>query len=79
MGLSMNGNGRFRQVRWRVRSLAIRNPQRLYAGQESVSEDKQSELHGDMQSRAEMPRPSSESVLGSNNSVGPYPPWALEA
>ena len=38
----------------------------------------QSELHGDMQSQAEMTWPSSLR-LGSNNTVGPYPPWALEA
>jgi hypothetical protein len=31
-----------------------------------------------MQSQAEMTWPSSFR-LGSNNTVGPYPPWALEA
>src|SRR5882762_9528569 len=37
-------------------SVAIRNPQRLYAGRRR-SPKIQSELHGDMQSRAEMIRP----------------------
>ena len=38
----------------------------------------QSELHGDMQSQAEMTWPS-RVARGSNKTVGPYPPWALEA
>ena len=38
----------------------------------------QSELHGDMQSQAEMTWPPSF-ALGRNKTVGPYPPWALEA
>jgi hypothetical protein len=40
----------------------------------------QSELHGDMQSQAEMtwpPRLGDLCRAGSNNTVGPYPPWAL--
>ncbi len=32
VALSMNGSGRFRQVRWRE-LVALQNPQRLYAGQ----------------------------------------------
>jgi LAGLIDADG endonuclease len=32
LALSMNGSGRFRQVRWRE-LVALQNPQRLYAGQ----------------------------------------------
>jgi hypothetical protein len=39
---------------------------------------RQSELHGDMQSQAEMTWPPSPQ-LGSNNTVGPYLPWALES
>jgi hypothetical protein len=38
----------------------------------------QSELHGDMQSQAEMTWPPSEE-LGSNTTVGPYLPRALES
>jgi hypothetical protein len=37
----------------------------------------QSELHGDMQSQAEMTWPGAEASSG-NNTVGPYLPWALE-
>ena len=32
VALSMNGGGRFRQVRW-AELVALQNPQRLYAGQ----------------------------------------------
>ena len=32
LALSMNGSGRFRQVRWNE-LVAVQNPQRLYAGQ----------------------------------------------
>jgi hypothetical protein len=39
----------------------------------------QSELHGDMQSQAEMSWPSIERWIGSNKIVGPYLPWALES
>ena len=38
----------------------------------------QSELHGDMQSQAEMTWPPME-IVGSNKTVGPYLPWALES
>ena len=38
----------------------------------------QSELHGDMQSQAEMTWPSEQTVLGSNTTVGPYPSQAQE-
>ena len=52
--LSMNGGGRFRSVRWRE-LIASQNPQRLYAEQRLDDPLKiQSELHGDMQSQAEM-------------------------
>ena len=38
-----------------------------------------SDLHGDMQSQAEMPWPSAgEGAGGGNNYVGPYPPCAQE-
>jgi hypothetical protein len=77
VALSMNEGGRFRKIRWKE-LVAVQNPQRLYAGQGSTSRKIQSELHGDMQSQAEMTWPSSVK-LGSNNTVGPYPPWALEA
>jgi len=75
--LSMNGGGRFRKVRW-TELVALQNPQRLHARQGREARKIQSELHGDMQSQAEMTWPSSLR-LGSNNTVGPYPPWALEA
>jgi hypothetical protein len=40
----------------------------------------QSELHGDMQSQAEMSWPAGPSVGPvSNKTVGPYLPWALES
>ena len=38
----------------------------------------QSELHGDMQSQAEMPWPAGAQPV-SNKTVGPYLPWALES
>jgi hypothetical protein len=39
-----------------------------------------SDLHGDMQSQAEMTWPPVEEVsIGGNRRVGPYPPWAQEA
>ena len=78
LALSMNGGGRFRKVRWKE-LVAIQNPQRLYAGQGRKARKIQSELHGDMQSQAEMIWPPGRNLLGSNNTVGPYPPWALEA
>jgi hypothetical protein len=37
----------------------------------------QSELHGDMQSQAEMTWPPAV-MAGGNKTVGPYLPWALE-
>ena len=51
--LSMNGPGRYRKVRWKE-LVALQNPQRLYAGQGRKARKIQSELHGDMQSQAEM-------------------------
>ena len=59
--LSMNGSGRYRKVRWKE-MVALQNPQRLYAGQGRKARKIQSELHGDMQSQAEMSWPSSESA-----------------
>ena len=58
LALSMNGGGRCRRVQWRE-LVALQNPQRLYAGQGRNARKIQSELHGDMQSQAEMSWPSS--------------------
>ena len=59
IALSMNGGGRFRKVRWNE-LVAIQNPQRLHARQGPLRARKiQSELHGDMQSQAEMTWPPS--------------------
>jgi hypothetical protein len=58
LALSMNGSGRYRRVRWKE-LVAVRNPQRLHARQGQVARKIQSELHGDMQSQAEMTWPSS--------------------
>jgi hypothetical protein len=60
--LSMNGAGRFRKVRW-DELVGIQNPQRLHARQGHEARKIQSELHGDMQSQAEMTWPPS-SVSG---------------
>ena len=57
--VSMNGGGRYRKVQW-VELLAVQNPQRLHARQGLEEAWKiQSELHGDMQSQAEMTWPPS--------------------
>jgi len=53
VALSMNGGGRFRKVRWNE-LVAVQNPQRLHARQGRKARKIQSELHGDMQSQAEM-------------------------
>jgi hypothetical protein len=53
LALSMNGGGRSRRVRWRE-LVATQNPQRLHARQGRKAWKIQSELHGDMQSQAEM-------------------------
>ena len=53
VALSMNGGGRFRKVRWNE-LVAVQNPQRLHARQGREARKIQSELHGDMQSQAEM-------------------------
>ena len=58
VALSMNGSGRFRKVRW-SQLVAVQNPQRLYAGPGLRARKIQSELHGDMQSQAEMTWPPS--------------------
>ena len=59
LALAMNGGGRFRRVRWQE-LVALQNPQRLYAGRGQRALKIQSELHGDMQSQAEMTWPPSE-------------------
>ena len=53
VALSMNGGGRHRRVRWKE-LVALQNPQRLHARQGCEARKIQSELHGDMQSQAEM-------------------------
>ena len=53
VALSMNGAGRHRRVRWKE-LVALQNPQRLHARQGARARKIQSELHGDMQSQAEM-------------------------
>src|SRR6266566_8483594 len=58
LALSMNGDGRFRKVRWKE-LVAVQNPQRLHARQGREVRKIQSELHGDMQSQAEMTWPPS--------------------
>ena len=58
LALSMNGSGRYRKVRWQE-LVTVRNPQRLHAGQGQRARKIQSELHGDMQSQAEMTWPPS--------------------
>ena len=78
VALSMNGGGRHRRVRWKE-LVALQNPQRLHARQGREARKIQSELHGDMQSQAEMTWPPRRGKRArGNNSVGPYPPWALE-
>jgi hypothetical protein len=57
--LSMNGSGQYRKVRWKE-LVALQNPQRLYARQGRKARKIQSELHGDMQSQAEMTWPPSK-------------------
>ena len=54
--VSMNGGGRCRTVRWKE-LVAVQNPQRLHARQGRKTWKIQSELHGDMQSQAEMTWP----------------------
>ena len=56
LAVSMNGSGRFRKVRWNE-LVAVQNPQRLHARQGREARKIQSELHGDMQSQAEMTWP----------------------
>jgi LAGLIDADG endonuclease len=58
LAVSMNGAGRFRRVKWKE-LVALQNPQRLYAGPGERARKIQSELHGDMQSQAEMTWPPS--------------------
>jgi len=56
LAFSMNGGGRYR--RWRIEDvLGVQNPQRLYAEHLQQQMKIQSELHGDMQSQAEMTWP----------------------
>jgi hypothetical protein len=77
VALSMNGNGRFRKVGWQE---LIGHPESSETARrtEALPLKVQSELHGDMQSQAEMTWPPSEE-LGSNTTVGPYLPRALES
>ena len=58
MAFEMNGGGRYRK--WPLGEvIGNQNPQRLYAGHPGQTGMKiQSELHGDMQSQAEMTWPS---------------------
>ena len=58
VAVSMNGGGRYRKVKW-MELVAIQNPQRLHARQGCEARKIQSELHGDMQSQAEMTWPPS--------------------
>jgi hypothetical protein len=60
LAVSMNGSGRYRKVRW-LELVAVQNPQRLHArqGRRETAWKIQSELHGDMQSQAEMTWPPS--------------------
>jgi hypothetical protein len=58
LALSMNGGGRYRRCRWEP--VDVQNPQRLYAGRGKDAPKIQSELHGDMQSQAEMTWPPSD-------------------
>ena len=58
LALGMNGGGRYRKVRW-AELVALQNPQRLHARQGRKAWKIQSELHGDMQSQAEMTWPPS--------------------
>ena len=59
LAVSMNGGGRYRKVRW-MELVAVQNPQRLHARHgRSAARKIQSELHGDMQSQAEMTWPPS--------------------
>jgi hypothetical protein len=60
LACSMNGGGRYRKVRW-TELVALQNPQRLHARQGRLALKIQSELHGDMQSQAEMTWPPSAS------------------
>jgi hypothetical protein len=57
--VSMNGAGRYRKVRWEE-LVALQNPQRLVRRTGRKARKIQSELHGDMQSQAEMTWPPSE-------------------
>ena len=53
----------------------IQNPQRPYAEHRLIPVKIWSDLHGDMQSQAEMTWPprTDKGPLGGNNNVGPYP------
>ena len=60
----------------RIRSIRIRNPQRPYARRrlrKCGAVKRWSDLHGDMQSQAEMSWPPTPTGAGGNNNVGPYP------
>jgi hypothetical protein len=53
----------------------IKNPQRPYAEHCVTTVKIWSDLHGDMQSQAEMPWPTTRRsrLVGGNKNVGPYP------
>jgi LAGLIDADG endonuclease len=73
--LSMNGGGRYRRVHGRNASGILRD-HTPNTGEKSAVKI-WSDLHGDMQSQAEMPwPPTPPRGAGGNNNVGPYPPWA---
>ena len=89
LAFTMNGSGRYRKVPL-IDVVGSENPQRLYAEHPICPEAAasgmkiQSELHGDMQSQAEMtwppapPPPPVGAVVGGNRAVGPYPLRAQE-
>ena len=77
--VSMNGNGRYRRIRWlEVTASSQPESSETVRQTERTVQKIQSELHGDMQSQAEMTWPSL-GMSGSNKTVGPYLPWALES
>jgi len=79
---SDNASGADNQQERPGASRRIRNPQRPYAEHPPVELGAVkiwSDLHGDMQSQAEMTWPTAQhTAAGGNNRVGPYPPCAQE-
>jgi hypothetical protein len=77
VALSMNGGGRYRRVHGMHASGILRDHMPNTLERKFGSVKRWSDLHGDMQSQAEMTWPSPlRSSGGGNNRVGPYPPWA---